>query len=119
MPPLGLVETSPSAVELPSQALALSIDHVLVADQRLWLRGRLRGAPAPDFGKEVPWWQRWRRPARDVATMLHLETEVSGRRLEASVPLASDGHFEAQFTADLPPARRGWRMTRNRVVYQG
>ena len=39
--------------------------------------------------------------------------------LETEVPLGPDGRFEATFRADLPAARRGWRIARNRVTWQG
>jgi triacylglycerol lipase len=35
--------------------------------------------------------------------------------LEASVPISSSGEFEVSFEAELPPARRGWRMARHQI----
>jgi triacylglycerol lipase len=49
--------------------------------------------------------------------VVQLETRVSGNLVQTEVPLQAEGHFEAMLPARLPPARRGWRVARNRVTY--
>jgi triacylglycerol lipase len=48
--------------------------------------------------------------------MLQLQSEVGGATLQTTCPVQSDGIFDATFEVDLPPARRGWRIARNRVT---
>src|SRR5439155_22373249 len=90
---------------------------------RLWVRGRLVGVSvaAKSKGAEKRWWRRWRKQTLDGAAppSVHLETRISGHLFEAQVPLEADGRFEAIFSAELPVARRGWRIARNRVTWNG
>jgi triacylglycerol lipase len=58
----------------------------------------------------------WRRGPNGPARTAHLETYVSGCQLSADVPVHADGRFEALLTAELPPARRGWRVARNQLT---
>jgi triacylglycerol lipase len=53
-----------------------------------------------------------------LPTKVRLETRISGHLFEAELPLERDGSFEAMFAADLPAARRGWRIARNRVTLE-
>lgn len=124
MTPLGLTNTSlgiPSAA--PPTVLGLQVEDALASARRLWVRGRLATMPGGDSRRATPrrWWRPWRRPAEPAAPppTVHLETRVSGHAFTAEAALAPDGRFEALFTTELPPARRGWRMTRNLITYQG
>src|SRR5262249_18684615 len=67
--------------------------------------------------KERRWWRRWWR--KPMASSLRLETRISGHLFEREVPLEPDGRFEATFSADPPVGRRGWRIARNRVTWEG
>jgi triacylglycerol esterase/lipase EstA (alpha/beta hydrolase family) len=51
--------------------------------------------------------------------VVHLETRVSGQLLETDVRLQAGGWFEATLEAQLPPARRGWRIARHKVTCAG
>lgn len=95
----------PSPVKLRTSAPSidrtqphLQIEDALASARRIWLRGRLQ-------------------PIRGEPANLHVQTRVSGHVFTADVPLRPDGRFEALYTADLPSARRGWRMTRNQVTW--
>jgi triacylglycerol lipase len=70
-------------------------------------------------GKKHYWWRRWwRKPAAELPpAMIRLETRISGHVFQAEVPLKPDGRFESTFSAELPTARRGWRIARNRVTW--
>jgi triacylglycerol lipase len=62
------------------------------------------------------WWNRWWGKGEARASEpppVTLETQVSGCNLKTSVSIGSDGRFEALFSVNLPPARRGWRLARN------
>jgi triacylglycerol lipase len=108
-------ETRPGAEVTPQ----LRIEEILASPRRLWLRGRLFGlVPAlPENGQGRRWWGRAQEPASTCHA--HLECQVSGNRLEADVPVQPDGRFEALLGANLPPARRGWRVARARVTVGG
>jgi triacylglycerol lipase len=106
-----------------SSDLQVHLEDVLASPRRLWVRGRLRrhspanGAATGQNG----WWGSWRGRAPDLqpAPVLCLETEIAGRILKTEVPLSADGSFEACCVAELPPARRGWRITRHRLACSG
>jgi triacylglycerol lipase len=68
--------------------------------------------------EEVGWWKKWLLHKQKAGEKPHilLETYVSGTRLAAELSLNPDGRFEAQFSASLPPAHRGWRVAANKVV---
>lgn len=126
MGPLGLVQPGTAGPESPPQPsatdLQVQFEETLASCRRLWLRGRLSGPALAAAGSagEQPWWERWRRkPAAGEPPAVHLETRVSGHVLTAEVPLRSGGRFEAILTAELPVARRGWRIARNRVTWAG
>src|SRR6516165_8382010 len=73
----------------------LHVHDALAAGNRLWLRGPVVSPPS-----------------------LHaqVETQIASETLTATVPLRPDGSFDACFEVDLPTARRGWRVARNRVT---
>jgi len=41
---------------------------------------------------------------------------VGGIDLRADVPVRRDSYCEVSFEAELPPARRGWRMARHQIT---
>jgi triacylglycerol lipase len=87
----------------------------LASLRRLWVRGQLV-SPVPNPAHEKPvWWKRWRTVPPAPELTAHVQTEVGGVELHADAPVRSDGQFEVSFTADLPPARRGWRMARHQI----
>jgi hypothetical protein len=88
--------------------------------RRLWVRGRVLLTNPPP-GPARSWWPQWRRPSSEVSALppVQLRTEVSGTTLTAEVPLQPTGDFEACFEADLPPARRGWRVARHQITVAG
>jgi triacylglycerol lipase len=117
----GLVDTGvpvPAVAAEAGAALHLGFQDTLAAGPRLWVRGRVSGVAAtpPANGEARRWWQRRRKREPEPApATLRLETRISGSVFEAELPLRADGRFEATFTGNLPPARRGWRVARNRV----
>jgi len=126
MAPLGLVKQTTEFSEPPVSVvpeLQLRVEDALASARRLWVRGRLIGGPLPrvQIGENQRWWHRWRRrpPASLPPRFIRLETRISGHLFEAEVPLEPDGRFEAAFSAELPVARRGWRIARNRVTWDG
>src|SRR5581483_321861 len=114
--------TDSQAIQLPSDESAvesprLQIEDALASARRLWLRGRLLPPVHQSPSKPPsPWWTRWwNRSERAPAPAVHLETRIGGQVFDADPQLQADGRFEALFTTELPSARRGWRMTRNRL----
>src|SRR5579871_2159910 len=88
----------------------------LASATRLWVRGRLLSPLLSPTRRS--WWKRWRKanPAPTLLATAHIRTQVAGVPLETDVPVRPDGYFEASFTAQLPPARRGWRMARHQLT---
>src|SRR5262249_18591186 len=125
MGPIGLVpQQGQVGQEAPSPRGEphLLFEDALSSPTRLWIRGRLLGTgPSATAGKDPRWWKRWWGKAETEAgaPLVHLETRISGHVLHAQVPAFADGRFEATFSTPLPPARRGWRIARNRVSYEG
>jgi pimeloyl-ACP methyl ester carboxylesterase len=95
------------------------VGETLASSQRLWLRGRILNLPP--LTSTTSWYTRWRTkaPPPEPPRSAHLETRVSGILLEAEVPISPDERFEALVPAQLPPSRRGWRLARNRLTYNG
>jgi triacylglycerol lipase len=121
MNPPEFVDVGAGALPAPTSPFLepqLHLEDALASAGRLWVRGRLRDpAAAPVAGGGwLSWWGKAAPAALPVAA---LEAEVGGRTLRADVPLAADGAFEALFTLDLPPARRGWRIARCAVTCAG
>src|SRR5882757_8519519 len=125
MTPLGLVgvtvPTVPPTATTPAE-LQVHLADSLASSRRLWVRGRLPGLNVqPEAGPERRWWARWpgKSPGAAPVPLLRVETEVSGSRLETDVAVEPDGRFEALFEAELPRARRGWRVARHRLTCAG
>lgn len=126
MSALGFIRTQ-AAATLPSPvALAevqLRVWDTFAVGRRLWVRGRLLNLPRPSPApaRFPGWWTSWRtKPGPPAAVpIIQLETQIAGQVLKADVPLGPQGEFEAPFTVELPPARRGWRVARNQVTYAG
>jgi triacylglycerol lipase len=72
----------------------------------------------PRTAADSRWWRRWwpKGAPGDQPPAAVLETHVSGCVLRAPVALQTDGRFEGLFEVQLPPARRGWRLARNRLT---
>ena len=105
-----------------AEGLRLRVEDALASSGRIWVRGRLVGGPLPLVYTRARqgWWRRWwRNPASALLPAVRLETRIGGHLFETELPLGPDGRFEATFRADLPAARRGWRIARNRVTWQG
>jgi triacylglycerol lipase len=124
MAPLGLVKRAADFSEPPVSVvpeIQLRVEDALASAGRLWVRGQLLGGPLPlvRTGKNQHWWRRWwrRQAASSPLSRIRLETRISGHLFDAEVPLEPEGHFEATFSAELPVARRGWRIARNRVTW--
>lgn len=117
MNPLGFLPAgTPATATAPATPLALRIDRILASHQRLWLRGCVEGLPPTSVPARR--WLGWKKTdGSEAPPCLHLQTQVSGHTLEAEVPVAADGSWQASFEARLPPARRGWRVARNRVTW--
>ena len=123
MSPLQPVETSSPSASAESPAPPeprLWVGETLASSRRLWLRGRLAALP-PLPSTNGHWYKRWWGKAEvpQPPRTGRLEARVSGTVLEAEVPISPDGRFEALLPAELPPARRGWRLARNRLTYAG
>jgi triacylglycerol lipase len=121
----GLVDTPPVPAGPAGEAaskMKLHMEEALASARRLWLRGQLLNLPpgtAGHSGGQTAWWARRRDvivPAVAQPPPL-LETRVGSRVLTAELQLETDGRFEATFTTELPVAKRGWRIARNRVTY--
>jgi triacylglycerol lipase len=123
MTPLGLVRQAASPSEPPVKVapdLRLHVEEILGSATRLWVRGRVLGGPfsLSQTEKQQHWLRRWwRKRLPPPPSLIGLETRISGQIFEGEVPLTPDGRFEATFSADLPLARRGWRIARNRVSW--
>jgi triacylglycerol lipase len=122
--PSGVPDPSTKAADLcpptPPAALQLSFEDALASRRRLWVRGRLRGldVPTPPTNGRH-WWAPWHKAEPPPPAQLHLTTKISGTVLETTVPLQADGRFEALLEAELPVARRGWRLARCRATVEG
>jgi triacylglycerol lipase len=100
----------------------MRVEDALASDRRLWVRGRLYGLDEKARAvQDLPWWNRFWPKGRPKGPPPEgsLETQVSGCVLRAPVPVQPDGRFEALYSVDLPRARRGWRMARNRLTIEG
>jgi triacylglycerol lipase len=90
----------------------------LASLRRLWVRGQLVIPPPTETVNKPHWWKRWRTaPVPTPNLTAHVHTQVSGVDLQAEVPVPPDGQFEVCFEADLPPARRGWRIARHQITF--
>jgi triacylglycerol lipase len=123
MTPPELVEQATQAVEpsrRPITEAQLHLEEALASSGRLWIRGRFVDASAlfPEPGKEH-WWVPWRKKAESTAPpeKIRLETRIGGHLLASEAILQPDGTFETCCQGDLPPARRGWRIARNRITW--
>ncbi|HEV3443511.1 MAG TPA: hypothetical protein VG099_02655 [Gemmataceae bacterium] len=99
----------------------LHFDEALACGRRLWIRGRLIDPGMRQVVTRRSKWNRWRRQ-RALAEQpgsIELETRIGGQSVRSTVPLDSNNRFESAIEIDLPTARRGWRLARNRVSYQG
>lgn len=105
-----------TAEQLAAPALNdVHMHDTLASLRRLWVRGQLVW-PIPNPAHVKPaWWRRWRAAPAAPELTAHVQTEVGGTELHADAPVRSDGQFEVSFTADLPLARRGWRMARHQI----
>ncbi len=101
----------------------VSLYDTLAAGRRLWVRGHVAPpeAPPPARPRRRGWWKRLRHEAAapNPLPLVRVRTEVGGTALQADVALRRDGYFEARFEADLPAARRGWRVARHQITTAG
>ena len=112
MAPLQATAEQPTAPTLTD----VHMHDTLASLRRLWVRGQLV-SPIPNPAHHKPvWWKRWRTTPAAPELPAHVQTEVGGVELHADAPVRPDGQFEVSFTADLPPARRGWRMARHQIT---
>jgi triacylglycerol lipase len=111
---LGLVQptTSSPTVAVPE----LHMEEAIAASGRLWVRGRLFDPTLKPI-ETSHWWDL--RAKTSPALQAQLETHVGGQAAHAIVALGPDGTFDAAFPMELPPARRGWRLARNRLTWMG
>jgi triacylglycerol lipase len=125
MAPLGLVGTGLSPANAPPGQLAtpqLLMEETLTCGRRLWIRGYFAG-PIHTPGTVLAdhsWWP-WRRRKAEPSALprVKLETRVSSQLLETEISLQPGEWFEATLEADLPPARRGWRIARHKATCAG
>jgi triacylglycerol lipase len=102
----------PGRTPAPAPKPRLHIEDALASPRRLWLRGYAEGLAGP-----VRAW--WGRPGAQPPRVARLETQAGGAGAVADVALAEDGRFEALLAVELPPARRGWRIARNKLTFGG
>jgi triacylglycerol lipase len=126
MSALGLVGTEvrgAEAVLAAAPRFQLFMEDAFASPSRLWFRGRLEGVHAWLGQKQAPrrWWQRWRRASEPLPTLpaLHVHTKIGAYAFDADVPVTPDGRFEVLHAVDLPLARRGWRVARHNVTFEG
>jgi triacylglycerol lipase len=119
MAPLGPTIPRP----LTPSITGVHLYDALGSAKRLWVRGRLLTCLERSEGLTHPprqrrWWKRWGKtsPPSFLSPSLHIHTQVGGIDLQADVPLRPDSYFEVSFEAELPPARRGWRMARHQIT---
>src|SRR5437870_6425526 len=117
---LGFTGQAVSPPGTPAQAIAeahLHFDEALACGRRLWIRGRLVDATIAQKAMARSQWKRWRRrPALvEQPQTIEIETRVVGQVVKSTAVLNAGGLFETAIEIDLPTARRGWRLARNRV----
>lgn len=122
MSALSLVSTdvgTPSTPVATAAAVQIHLEDVLASSRRLWLRGRVVGGERPCAVNGRQWWHPWRPKPLPAAPapLVRVVTKIGGSTLEKEVALFPDGRFEAQWEVTLPPARRGWRVARNRLTF--
>src|SRR4051812_4912016 len=103
----------PGAVPVsPAIGPKLRMAEILASPRRLWLRGRL-DIPAARGGWFSGWWgsSRQGRPRE-----FPLETRIGNRLIQSVIIPSAEGYFEARLEEEIPPARRGWRVARNRLT---
>jgi triacylglycerol lipase len=120
-----VLQASTAAGRGASSIAGVHLYDTLGSAKRLWVRGRLLvplgDRPTGAFthsARQGGWWNLWGKPSSSShpPPSLHIHTQVSGVDLQADVPLRPDGYFEASFEAELPPARRGWRVARHQIT---
>jgi len=111
--------TLPSVIDPTSSCLQLRLHETLASAHRLWVRGRVLGLPAPAPRAGSWWGSRGESAPARLASTATLETHVSGKDIAATVTLGARGEFDAAFDVELPPTRRGWRVARNHLTWQG
>jgi triacylglycerol lipase len=103
--------------------LQADVEETLGCGRRLWLRGLVNRVPLPAASAQShsSWWRPWGRNSVDnsLAPIVQIDTKVGGQVLRADVPVRPDGRFEAMFDAELPAARRGWRIARHQITCGG
>jgi triacylglycerol lipase len=129
IPAAGVISeapASPASSGTGGQAVSdvqADLEEMLGCGRRLWLRGHVSklSIASPCANGHSAWWMPWRRTSADgsPATSLRIETRVGGQILKADVPLLPDGRFEACYDAELPMARRGWRLARHLIGCAG
>jgi triacylglycerol lipase len=99
----------------------LHFDEALACGRRLWIRGRLVDPATRPVVARRSKWNRWRRQRAlaEQPRTIELETRIGGQSVRSTVTLDSNNRFESAIEIDLPTARRGWRLARNHVLYQG
>ncbi len=115
-PELGEGAAAPPEAPATLPPLQLRVEDILAAGKRLWVRGQLPLREAADHGSR---WRPWAKARNGQPADVHLQTRLGGHTCEATIPLQADNCFEARFEADIPPARRGWRLARHAVTYAG
>ena len=120
---LGFTGQAVSPPGTPEQAIAkpqLHFDEALACGRRLWMRGRLVDPTARQKTAARSQWPRWRRKptAVEQPKTIDIETRIASQPVKSMAVLDSEGRFETAVEIELPTARRGWRLARNRVSYQ-
>lgn len=108
MNPLGLVPVGQLGAD--PAAIQFGVLNLLAAGQRLWFRGRLANLPPPSGGRH--WWSR-QTPCPPLA---RLAIQIDGQDATADLSVGSDGQLDGALACALPPARRNWRVARNRIT---
>lgn len=116
-----MFELQPARTETHSQAdpkvFQLRVYDLIASSHRLWVRGRVV-SPLPAQPQKY-WWGSRRGREEVIPRQAKLECQIGSQTLLADVVIGSGGDWETTISIVLPPTRRGWRIARNKLTWNG